>query len=67
MDGGAWWATVHWVAKESDTTWQLKITTHTHTYTCIYTHMHVCEKERDIEKQSESLFKNIFQGQCTLA
>ena len=23
MDRGAWWATVHWVAKESDTTEQL--------------------------------------------
>ena len=27
MDRGAWWATVHWVRKESDTTEQL---THTH-------------------------------------
>ena len=23
MDRGAWWATVHGVAKESDTTWQV--------------------------------------------
>ena len=25
MDRGAWWATVHWVAKESDTTEQLTL------------------------------------------
>ena len=24
MDRGAWWATVHWVVKRSDTTEQLK-------------------------------------------
>ena len=30
MDRGAWWATVHGVTKESDTTEQL---THTHTHT----------------------------------
>ena len=34
MERGAWWAVVHAVAKESDTTEQLSIThTHTHTHT----------------------------------
>ena len=44
MDRGAWWATIHGVAKESDTTQQLNnyiyICTYTHTYIHIYTHMH---------------------------
>ena len=32
MDRGAWWATVHGVARESDTTER----THTHTHTHMY-------------------------------
>ena len=37
MDRGAWWATVHRVAKKSDTTWQLNNNyTHTHTHTHTY-------------------------------
>ena len=32
MDRGAWWATVHGVARESDTTEH----THTHTHTHMY-------------------------------
>ena len=27
MDRGAWWATIHGVAKESDTTWELNCNT----------------------------------------
>jgi len=42
MDRGAWWATVHGVAKESDTTQQLNnyiyMYIHTHIHTYIYTH-----------------------------
>ena len=33
MDSGAWWATVHGVAKESDTTECIHTHTHTHTHT----------------------------------
>ena len=36
MDRGAWWATVHGVEKEQDTTEH----THTHTYTHTHTHTH---------------------------
>ena len=40
MDRGAWWDTVHGVAKELDTH---KTTTHTHTHThIIYTHAYIC-------------------------
>ena len=34
MDGGAWWATIQVVAKESD------MTEHAHTHTHIHTHTH---------------------------
>ena len=34
MDRGAWWATIHWVCKESDT----KEYTHTHTHTRTVNH-----------------------------
>ena len=38
MDGGAWWATIQVVAKESDMTEHAH--THTHIHTHIHTHMH---------------------------
>ena len=44
MDRGAWWATVHEVTKESDTTERqspdARARAHTHTRTHIHTHTH---------------------------
>ena len=39
MDRGAWWAIIHEITKESDSTERLEHT-HTHTHTHIYTHTH---------------------------
>ena len=44
MDRGAWQATVHGVAKESDTTEQAWCTTDRHTYTHTYTYTHTIKE-----------------------
>ena len=40
MDRGAWRATVHVVAKESDMTEHVRVHTHTYTHTHTHTHTH---------------------------
>ena len=44
MDRGAWWSTVHGVAKESDTTEQLNSNSGAsgHVDTCIYIYVYIC-------------------------
>ena len=39
MGGRAWWATVHDVSKESDTTERLSACARTHTHTRTHTHI----------------------------
>ena len=47
MDRGAWWATIHWVCKESDT----KECTCTHT--CTHTHTHEnCKPQSQLDCMS---------------
>ena len=49
MDRGAWWATVHKMAKESDTTWQLNNMA-IHTDTRVFVGLTSCYEARTLQR-----------------